>query len=154
MYEAHFFPRPFQQTCRLETTSLCLNTRIRVKKNFKIHIKFIDINVNVCLLCALHVMTSIIIRHEDITVNKRSVTHYVVGFRWFSFFAFGEAEKHLFQINPFRPTGYVLMRLRCLEVSNLLRNWNKVKNFIFVGPKHKICQLEIPIFIYKLMCQS
>ena len=30
-------------------------------KNFKIHINFIEINVNVCLLCALHVMTSIIL---------------------------------------------------------------------------------------------
>ena len=32
MYEAHIFPRPLQQTCRLETTPLCLNTRLRVKK--------------------------------------------------------------------------------------------------------------------------
>ena len=32
MYEAHIFPRPLRQTCRLETTSLCLNTWLRVKK--------------------------------------------------------------------------------------------------------------------------
>ena len=31
------------------------------QKNFKIHINFIEINVNVCLLCALHVKTSIIL---------------------------------------------------------------------------------------------
>ena len=33
MYEAHIFPRPLKQTCRLETTPLCLNTRLGVKKN-------------------------------------------------------------------------------------------------------------------------
>ena len=38
-----------------------LNTLLRVKKNFKNHIHFIEINVNVCLLCAHHVMTSIIL---------------------------------------------------------------------------------------------
>ena len=61
MYEAHIFPRPLQQTCGLETTPLCLNTRIIVNKNFKIHINFIEINVNVCLLCAHRVMASIIL---------------------------------------------------------------------------------------------
>ena len=61
MYEAHIFPRPLQQTCRLETTPLCLNTRLRVQKNFKIHINFIEINVNDSLLCAHHIMTSIIL---------------------------------------------------------------------------------------------
>jgi len=35
MYEAHNFPRPLQQTFRLETTSLCLNTRLRVNKKFQ-----------------------------------------------------------------------------------------------------------------------
>jgi len=59
MYEVHIFPRALQQTCRLETTTLCLNTWLRVKKIFKIHIYFIEINVNVYLLCAHHVMTSI-----------------------------------------------------------------------------------------------
>jgi len=34
MYEAHIFPRPLQHTCRLETTSLCLNTRLGVNKKF------------------------------------------------------------------------------------------------------------------------
>ena len=61
MYEAHIFPRPLQQTCSLETTPLCLNTRLRVTKNFKIHINFIEINVNVFLLCAPHVITNIIL---------------------------------------------------------------------------------------------
>ena len=35
MYEAHIFPRPLQQTCRLETTPLCLNTRLGVNKKLK-----------------------------------------------------------------------------------------------------------------------
>ena len=40
MYEAHIFPRPLQQTCRLETTPLCLNTRLRVNKKFQNSHKF------------------------------------------------------------------------------------------------------------------
>jgi hypothetical protein len=71
-----------------------------------------------------------------------------------SFFAFWEDEKHVFHITAFRPTSYVLMRLKWLEVSNRVRNWNKVKNFIFVGSKIQLCQLEIPIFIYKIECQG
>jgi len=47
MYDAHILPRQLHQTCRLETNSLCLNTRLRVNKYFKIHINFIEINVNV-----------------------------------------------------------------------------------------------------------
>jgi len=35
MYEAHISPRPLQQTCRLETTHLCLNTRLRVNKKLQ-----------------------------------------------------------------------------------------------------------------------
>ena len=35
MYEAHIFPRPLQQTCRLETTPLFLNTRLCVNRKFQ-----------------------------------------------------------------------------------------------------------------------
>jgi hypothetical protein len=73
-------------------------------------------------------------------------------FSWLNFFAFWGAEKHVFHISPFRPTKYVLNSFTCLEVSNRGRNWNRVKNFIYVGSKIQLCQLEIPIFIYKLMC--
>jgi len=45
------------------------------------------------------------------------------------------------------------MRLKSLEVSNRVKNRNKVKNFIFVESKLELCQLEMPIFIYKLTCQ-
>ena len=84
MYEAHIFPRPLQQTCRLETTPLCLNTRLQLK-NFKNHINFIEINVNVCLLCAHHVIT-IVILHTRRPVNKKSVTHLVFMFQLTFFF--------------------------------------------------------------------
>ena len=40
MYEAHIFPRPLQQTCRLETTPLCLKTRLGVNKKFQNSRKF------------------------------------------------------------------------------------------------------------------
>jgi len=46
------------------------------------------------------------------------------------------------------------MKLKWLEVSNRVRNLNKVKIFIFVESKLELCQLELPIFIYNLICQS
>ena len=49
-------------------------------------------------------------------------------FSWLSFFAFWEVEKHVFHITSFRPTSYVLMRLKWLEVSNRVRSWKKEKN--------------------------
>ena len=61
IYEAHIFPRPLIQKCRLVTNSFCLNTRLRVNKNLQIPITFIEINVEVCLLCAHPVMKSIIL---------------------------------------------------------------------------------------------
>jgi len=60
VYEVQIFPRPLLQTCRLETTSLCLNTRLDLTKNFQILIIFIEINVHVSILCAHQVMTNII----------------------------------------------------------------------------------------------
>ena len=74
-------------------------------------------------------------------------------FNWFSF-AFWAAEKHVLHIFPFRKTRYVLKVFRCLEDSNRVRNWNKVKNNIYVRSKIQLCQLEIIIFINKLMCKS
>jgi len=40
MYEAHILTRPFLQTCRLETTSLCLNTRLCKQKISKFTLFF------------------------------------------------------------------------------------------------------------------
>ena len=60
VYEDHIFPRPLLQTCRLDTNSLCLNTRVKLNKKFpKNHIYWI--NVNVCLLRDHHVMKGIIL---------------------------------------------------------------------------------------------
>ena len=73
--------------------------------------------------------------------------------QWFTFFAFWGAEKHVIHIAPFRTMRNVLKIFRYLEVSNRVRNWNKLKNIIFVGLKLQLCQLEIPIFIYKIMSQ-
>ena len=41
-----------------------------------------------------------------------------------------------------------------LEVSNLVRNRNKIKKNIYVSSKLLLFQLEIPKIIKKLMCQS
>ena len=74
-------------------------------------------------------------------------------FSWFYFFAFLVAEKHVFHIVPFRARRYVLKSYRCFEVSNHVRNWNNVKKK-FVTSNLQLCQLEIQIFINKLMCQG
>ena len=123
----------------------------KISKNY---INFIEFNVNVYLICANHVMTCIILHTRRPNCQKKSVTHLVFMFQLTFIFAFWEAEKHVFHITPFRPTRYVLMRLKWLEVSNRVRKWNKVKNFIFVELKLELCQLEMLIFIYKLMCKS
>jgi hypothetical protein len=75
-------------------------------------------------------------------------------FSWFSFFEFWGAAKHVFNIIPYRTARYVLQSFSCLEVSNRVRNWTKVKNNFYVSSKLLLCQFEIPIFINKLMCQS
>jgi len=95
MNEVHIFPRPLQQKCILETIPLCINNRLRVYKNFKIHITFIEINVNVCLLCAVHVMTSIIL-HTRRPVNGKTVTHLVFVSADFHFSHFEKVKSTFF----------------------------------------------------------
>jgi len=75
-----FSPRPLLQTCRLETTALFLNTSLIVNKKFFILIIFIEINVNVCLLCAHHVMASIILHTRKPTVNKYLLRNWFLCF--------------------------------------------------------------------------
>ena len=70
------------------------------------------------------------------------------------FFEFWGAEMHVFHIVPFCPTRYVLTSVRCLEFSSRVRNWNKVKNIIYVKSKLLLSQMDLPIFINQLMCQS
>jgi len=84
---------------------------------------------------------------------KNMLRTWFLCFIWFSFFAFWGAEKHFFHIVPFRTASYVLKGFRCLEFCDRVRNWNKDENNIYVWSKLQLCQLEIPIFINKLMCQ-
>ena len=60
VWSSHF-PEAITKTCRLETTPLFLNTRLRVNKKFQNSHNCNEINANVCLLCAHRVMTSIIL---------------------------------------------------------------------------------------------
>jgi len=55
------------------------------------------------------------------------------------FFRILGAEKQVFHVVPFRPSMYVLKSLRCLDVSNRVRYWNKVKNYIYVRSKLQLC---------------
>ena len=134
---------------------MCLNTRLLLNQKFQILIIFIEIKENVCLLYAHHVMTSIILHIRR--PNCQWKFCYALGFYVsadYSFFSFSWAEKQVFHIVPFRPTMYVLKILKCLEVSNRVRKWNKVKNNIYVWSKFQLCQFELPIYINKLMWQS
>ena len=70
---------------------LCLNTLLRVNKNFKVHIIFIEINVNVCLLCAHRVMTSIILHIRR--PNCQYKVCYALGFYVSTEFHFSHFEK-------------------------------------------------------------
>ena len=59
IYEAQILPKSLVETCWLETTSLCLNTRLRIRKNFQILIILTEIYLIVCLLFAHSLMISI-----------------------------------------------------------------------------------------------
>ena len=83
-----------------------------------------------------------------------SVTQLVFKFQLIICFRILRSWKARFWHQSICPTRYVLKGLRWLEVSNRVRNWNTVKNIVYVGSKLQLCHLEIPIFIYKLMCQS
>ena len=55
------FPEAITTNMQIGYDSFVFTYPVTWQKNFRIHINFIEINVNVCLLCALHVMTSIIL---------------------------------------------------------------------------------------------
>ena len=86
--------------------------------------------------------------------RKRQLRTWFLCFSWCSFFAFCGVEKQIFHIAPFRSTSYVLKSFGCLELSNRESNGNKGKNLIWVVSILEICQLELRVFIYKLMRQS
>ena len=97
------------------------------KKNFQILILFIEINVNVCLLCDHHLTIGINLHTRRPTCQLK--VSYALGFIVSSdfFFAFWGAEMHVIHIGPFCTSRNVLKNFRCLDVSNRVRNWNKVK---------------------------
>ena len=99
-------------------------------------------------------MTSIILHARGSNCQLKSITHLVFIFQLICFFLNLWSWKHVFHIVPFCPRRYVLKSFMCLEVSIRLRNWNKVKNNIYVMSILLLYQLEIPIFINKLMYQS
>ena len=122
MYEAHIFPRPLQQTCRFETTSLCLNTRLIVNKNFQILIIFIEISVNVCLSCAHHVMKSIILHTRRPIYQYKACYAFDFMFQLILLFRILWSRKARFPIVPFRTARYVYKSFMCLEFSKRVRN--------------------------------
>ena len=104
--------------------------------------------------CSL-LMTSIINHTRETNTHwKRQLHTWLLCSSCWSFFTFWGAEKQLFHISPFRSTSYVLKSFGCLEVCNRVSKWIEGKNLIFVGQILQICQLEIPVFINKLMCES
>ena len=99
-------------------------------------------------------MTSIIL--HTLRPNCQWKVCYALGFYVaadFLFSHFEELKSTFITSFPFRPTRYVLKSFRCLEVSNFVRNWNKVININYVSLNILLFQLEIPIFLNKLMCQ-
>ena len=78
IYDAHIFTRSIVRTFSLESTSLCLHTRLRVIKKFPNSHYFFEINVKVLLLCAQLVMTSVI-RHSQ-RLNCQYKVCYAHGF--------------------------------------------------------------------------
>ena len=95
IYNAHIFPLSLAQTCWLETTSLCIYSRLRVNKNFQILIIFIKINVTLLLLCAHPLMTSIIIHTRRPNTKKHQLSTWFLNFSWCSFYAFCGAENNV-----------------------------------------------------------
>ena len=127
VWSSHF-PQAITTNMQIGIDSFVFKYPVTYKKNFKIHINFIKFNVNVCLLCAHHVMTSIILHTRRPNCQKSLLRTWIICFTWLSFFAFWEAEKYVFHITPFCPRSFVLMGLKWLEVSNRVRKWNEVKN--------------------------
>jgi len=70
-----------------------------------------------------------------------------------SYVSADDHEKHVFHNAPFHSTSHVLKSFRYLDVSKRVSNWNKGKILIFIGSILQKCQLDVPVFIYKLMRQ-
>ena len=68
------FSEAITKNMQIGNDSFVFKYSVTCIQKFKIHINFIEINVSFCLLCAVRVMTSIIL-HTRRPVNKKSVTH-------------------------------------------------------------------------------
>ena len=81
-----YFPEAITTNMLIGNDYFVFKYPVRRKKNFNNHINFIEINANVCLLCARHVMTSIILH------TRRPNCHwkvcYALGFKFHLTFIF------------------------------------------------------------------
>jgi len=77
VWSSHF-PEAITTNMQIGNDYFVFKYPVTFKKNFKIHIYYIEINVNVCLLCALHVMTSIILHTRK--PNCQEKVCYALGF--------------------------------------------------------------------------
>ena len=127
IYEDRIFPKSLVKTCWLETTYLCLNTRLSVNKFFQILIIFIKIKLTVWLLFSHPIMTCILFRTRR--SNTQEKVSYILNF----YVSADVHQEHVFPIAPFRSMSNVLKNFGCLGVSNRVSNLNEGKILIFVG---------------------
>jgi len=128
------------------------------KKNFQIPIIFIEINVNVCLLCDHHKMKAITLHTRRTNCLKKTVTHLVFMYQLIFISYFEELKRH-FSRRSISHSMYVLKSFRCLEVNKHVWNWNKVKkkhlreyetSIMPIGITYIHKQINVTDFINKL----
>jgi hypothetical protein len=142
IHEAHIFQSSLVQLRWLETTSLCLNTRLNVIKKFSnYHYIYWNLGNRLSFMCSPPNDKCNLSYSRTQHSRKRQLRTWFLCFSWCSFFAFWAAEKQLFHISPFRSKSYVLKSFVCFDVSNRVSNWYKGKHLIFVGSIIQICQL-------------
>ena len=157
VWSSHF-PEAITTNMLIGNDSFVFKYAVTGKKNFKIHITFIEIKKRLSFMCSpRNDKCNRLYSKTNLSIKSLLRTSFLC-FSWF-FFAFWEIEKHFIHIAPFRSTSYVLMRLRWLEVSNCLRNWNKDKtsfswsrNFNYANWKYQFnIQIKVSEFINKLV---
>ena len=99
-------------------------------------------NVNVCLLCAHPVMTSIILHTRRPNFNKKSVTHLVYMFQLIFFFRILRSWKARFPHPSISPHEVCTKEFQVLGIGNLVRKWNNVK-IHFLGVENSIIPIGI-----------
>ena len=114
VWSSHF-PDAITTNMQIGNDSFVFKYPVTCKKNFKIHIHFIEINVNVCILCAHHVITSIIL-HTRSPVNKISVTHLVFMFRLTFIFRILRSWKARFSNHSISPNEFCTHEIKVVGV--------------------------------------